>query len=329
MGKHAWATGRSPGTAYAARLVALTRGAQGADPPIRTAEPPDTESDGADPVRPRVRWHLPAAATCLVLGVVLSVVLVVLISGGLAPPVRTVTSVKSGGTDAAAMERTHLESADADDGPAASRAGPTHPDRMAMRDGPGLGSHSGPVSGVESGAHGARIDRSTAAAAGAAEADVVVVHIAGAVQMPGVVRLPVGSRVHEAVEAAGGAAPEAELSAVNLAAQVQDGQQFHIPTIEEVASGNYPVPSALAASVSGAAPESGSATGADPDPVPVNINTAAAEELSKLPGVGPVLSQRILEWRSAHGAFTSLDQLDAVAGIGPKMLQSLRGLVLF
>ncbi len=123
----------------------------------------------------------------------------------------------------------------------------------------------------------------------------VVVHVAGRVQEPGVIRLPVGSRVADAIEAAGGAVKERDLDSVNLARVLVDGEQIQV----------------------GASTVSGDGG--------ININSASASELEDLPGVGPVLAQRIVEWRTANGPFTSIDDLGQVSGIGTSVLEQLRG----
>ncbi|MDT0195930.1 helix-hairpin-helix domain-containing protein [Arthrobacter sp. AB6] len=144
----------------------------------------------------------------------------------------------------------------------------------------------------------------------------VVVHVAGAVARPGVVQLPAGSRVHEAVAAAGGGAPGADLNRLNLALAVEDGQKIHVPREGEA------VP---AAGRDGAGQDGGSsATAAEGK---INLNTAGVEELDALPKVGPVLARRIVDWRKEHGAFKSVEELDAVDGVGPKMLEALLPLV--
>lgn len=143
-----------------------------------------------------------------------------------------------------------------------------------------------------------------------AQTTTVVIHVAGAVQAPGVVEIAAGSRVFEVLEKAGGALPEAELAAVNLAAVVQDGQQILIPRVGE------PLPA-------DAAPAPDAATAG----ALLNLNTADATDLEELPRVGPVLAERIVEWRTQHGPFTRPEDLDAVPGIGPAMLESLLPLV--
>ncbi len=171
--------------------------------------------------------------------------------------------------------------------------------------------------------------RPTATAGSAGEqGDKLVVHVAGAVKDPGIVTLEQGSRVHEAVTAAGGPRNKAQLGAINLAAPVQDGQQLYVPERGEVPANGTAASGSEPATGSGSVSEaSGNAeSGAEPTPV-VNINTADETELSTLPGVGPVLSGRIVDWRKEHGAFGSVAELDAVSGIGEKMMATLTGLV--
>ncbi|WP_309075539.1 helix-hairpin-helix domain-containing protein [Paenarthrobacter sp.] len=145
----------------------------------------------------------------------------------------------------------------------------------------------------------------------------VLVHVAGAVQKPGVVSLPVGSRVFQAIEAAGGVVSTAELNSLNLAEVVSDGAKIQVPMV-----GELPQPTPLAGSSGSAGGTGGDAAGAK-----VNINTASLEELGTLPRIGPVTAQGIIDWRKEHGPFASVDELDAVDGIGPKLMESLKDLV--
>ncbi|OFI37926.1 hypothetical protein BIU82_05320 [Arthrobacter sp. SW1] len=151
----------------------------------------------------------------------------------------------------------------------------------------------------------------------------MVVHVAGAVKKPGIVRLPVGSRVFEAIAAAGGAVDGAALDSLNLAAVIQDGAKVHVPRPGEA-------PAANAGGGNGSsgtgAPGGGSAAHSG-DGGKVNINSASVEELDSLPRVGPVLAERIVAWREEHGPFAAVEELDAVDGVGPKMLEALLPLV--
>jgi competence protein ComEA len=150
----------------------------------------------------------------------------------------------------------------------------------------------------------------------------VVAHAAGAVAHPGVYHLDAGARVADLVAAAGGLTDDADADRVNLAAPVGDGAQVYVPQDgEEVPIVTPPAAAAGAASDGGDTP-----AGAVP-PEPVNLNQATAADLDTLPGVGPATAQAILDWRAANGAFTSVDQLLDVRGIGEAKLADLRPLV--
>jgi competence protein ComEA len=138
----------------------------------------------------------------------------------------------------------------------------------------------------------------------------LIVHVAGWVKAPGVYELPDGSRVIDALDAAGGARRDADLSALNLAALLTDGQQV------------------LVGQLAAAAPASGAVAEATaPATSLVNINMASAEDLETLPGIGEVLAATIVQYRDEHGPFTSVDQLVDVSGIGEVTLEELRDLV--
>ena len=153
-----------------------------------------------------------------------------------------------------------------------------------------------------------------AASASPTAAAELVVDVCGAVRHPGVYHLPEGSRVCDLVEAAGGALPAAELVAVNLAARLADGQQVVVPKHGQA-------PPVAAAS-------GGSGTGGTAGPAaPVNLNTATLEQLDALPGVGPSTAQKIIDYRTAHGGFRSVDDLNNVSGIGDVRFEALKDLV--
>lgn len=162
-----------------------------------------------------------------------------------------------------------------------------------------------------------------AAATGAAPAGVTV-HVVGAVKDPGVLTLPVGSRVDDALERAGGAASAADLSGVNLARPLVDGEQVVVPE-----PGDDPVAAPAPggqAGPGGAAPGAGVAGGpAAPGGAGalVQLNTVDLAALETLPGVGPVHAERTLDWRTEHGQFTAVEELGEERGIGDKTYAQL------
>jgi competence protein ComEA len=133
---------------------------------------------------------------------------------------------------------------------------------------------------------------------------VVVVDVAGKVRRPGVATLPAGSRVVDAIRKAGGARPGVDLTGLNLARVLVDGEQILVGV----------------APVAGVAASASAQPGAADGGSLVNLNTATLDQLDGLPGVGPVTAQKILDWRSAHGAFTAIDELLEVDGIGEAIL---------
>lgn len=164
-------------------------------------------------------------------------------------------------------------------------------------------------------------DPSTTVASTPPAAPDVVVHVSGHVVNPGVVTLPAGSRVVDAVTAAGGAQPDADLDAVNLARVLVDGEQIHVPSPGESAAPPAPASGAGAAAPGGSTTLGTGASGL------VNLNTATIAELDALPGVGPAIAQRIVDWREANGGFRDVAELDEVSGIGPSLMGSLDALV--
>lgn len=147
----------------------------------------------------------------------------------------------------------------------------------------------------------------------------LVVQVVGQVRKPGVVHVKSGSRVQDVVAAAGGALPGADLSAINLARVVADGEQIHVPKPGEQPT---PPPGGAAGAASATDGAAGSTTGSI-----VNLNTADQATLEGLPGVGPVMAQRILQWRADNGRFSTVDELGEVSGIGDKTLAQLLPLV--
>jgi competence protein ComEA len=144
----------------------------------------------------------------------------------------------------------------------------------------------------------------------------MVVAVSGKVRRPGVVTVPAGARVIDVLKAAGGPLPGADIGTLNLARKVADG---------ELVTVGVPAPAPAASGSAGAAPLGGDAAGGPT--APVDLNTATLAELDTLPGVGPVLAQRILDWRTEHGQFATVDQLSDVPGIGDARLAQLRDLV--
>ena len=133
----------------------------------------------------------------------------------------------------------------------------------------------------------------------------LLVHVAGAVRRPGVYRMRAGARVDDAVERAGGPRRRADLSALNLAAEVQDGRQVLVPA--RAREGQV---------VDGA--------GAPAPGVPLNLNTATVEQLDELDGIGPATAQQIVDYRESRGGFGSIEELDQVPGIGEARMTTLR-----
>lgn len=150
------------------------------------------------------------------------------------------------------------------------------------------------------------VSGSAPARARPASVRLLVVDVAGAVRRAGLYRLPQGSRIADAVARAGGGTRRADLDLVNLAAPLADGEQVLVPARGAAAAGGSGTPSPTA---------------------PVDLNSATAEQLDALPGIGPVTAQKIVDYRQAHGPFTSVDDLDAIPGIGPSRIANLKGLV--
>jgi competence protein ComEA len=139
----------------------------------------------------------------------------------------------------------------------------------------------------------------------------LVVHVSGAVAQPGVYELPQGSRVEDALDAAGGTLPQAVLEGLNLAEPLTDGAQVYVTSINETPPGT---------TTGGFPSRSGGIT-------LVNINTASQAELEGLPGIGPILAERIIAYRQEHGPFADIEAIQEVEGIGPGTFEEIRGLI--
>ena len=185
----------------------------------------------------------------------------------------------------------------------ATAAGPADPDAGAGEPSAGQGVSAG---------SGQALPRAApdTSAGSSGPTDRVAVHVAGHVRHPGLVRLPAGSRVQDAIRAAGGATSGADLDAVNLARKLTDGEQVLVP-----GPGDPPPP---------LAPDTGGAPGTPT--TPLDLNTATVEQLDTLPGVGEVTAGRIVAYRTAH-PFTTVDELLEVPGIGQRRFEQLKDLV--
>jgi len=187
----------------------------------------------------------------------------------------------------------------------------------------------------DGGAAGIRVER--------ADGGLVTVHVAGAVRRPGVYRLPAGSRVDDALQRAGGAARRADLTAVNLAAKLEDGRQVLVPLRAAApgaaagaggaaaggagGSGAGGAGGGVGGGAAGGGVGGGAAAGGAAPGAPINLNTATIEQLDTLDGVGPGIAQRIIDYREQHGGFRSVAELGEVPGIGDKRLAALTPLV--
>ncbi|MCJ1712628.1 ComEA family DNA-binding protein [Curtobacterium sp. VKM Ac-2922] len=189
-------------------------------------------------------------------------------------------------------------------GPSGSSHAGDSPSGGGSGSGGGVGGTSGPPSGAAS-----------------ASATPVVVHVLGAVARSGLVSLPSGSRVADALDAAGGAEPDADLARLNLARALVDGERLYVPRV-----GETEIPAALDGDGGGGAPSPGGG-GGDAATTVVDLNTADQAALETLPGIGPALAQRILAWRDAHGGFSSPRDLLEVSGIGDVRFAELQPLV--
>lgn len=182
----------------------------------------------------------------------------------------------------------------------------------------GQGDDGGQGDGADSGGSGGGADSGGSGLAGAE----VVVHVAGLVAKPGVVTLPAGSRVVDAIQAAGGAEPGVDLAPLNLARVLADGEQVLVGVDPPPGSGPVGEPGA-----GGTGTETGTGGGEAGTGGPIDLNTATVADLDTLPGIGPTLAQRILDWRAEHGRFSAVEELREVTGIGEQKFADIEPLV--
>ena len=201
---------------------------------------------------------------------------------------------------------------------------PTSPPGVVEVAGLGATAVDAPIGALPTGSQG--VSTANASTAAASTTVVLIVHAAGAVVHPGVYELPAGARVAELIRSAGGVAAAADIDALNLAAPLTDGMRLYVPrrgqSVPSVVDGA--IQSGPPANAVGpAAPASASASAAAAGQV-INLNTATAEQLDSLPGVGPATAEAILDYRTQHGRFRSVAELLEVRGIGEAKLAGLR-----
>lgn len=151
----------------------------------------------------------------------------------------------------------------------------------------------------------------------------VAVHVIGAVPRPGLYEFAEGARVQDAIDAAGGLLASANVDAVNLAALLTDGQQLNIPYKDGEVPTEAPAEPELPSSSNSEDENSSNSVNTDL----ININTATLEELDSLPGIGPTIAQRIIDYRTDNGPFTTIDEIMDVPGVGPSTFDEIKDLI--
>jgi len=151
----------------------------------------------------------------------------------------------------------------------------------------------------------------------------VAVHVVGAVPRPGLYEFAEGARVQDAIDAAGGLLASSNVDAINLAALLTDGDQLVIPYKDGVA----PTEDPTAVDLPGSTDTGDDGASGTDNPDLVNINTATVEELDSLPGIGPTTAQRIIDYRTDNGPFTTIDEIMDVSGIGPSTFDEIKDLI--
>ncbi|WP_434994201.1 helix-hairpin-helix domain-containing protein [Arthrobacter sp. Ld5] len=300
MGKHRWPTA---GDAWPPPHPVPHREVDGEGDGDGYGHP--REDDAGPSPRGGIQWRVARSAALVFLGVALAVGAALFL-------------VRSSEPSAAAVS-VELDAGPPDTGPAGDREAGTGP----------AGSGPGPTGGASAAGSvppGGGAGPHPQAGTGPGEGPVIV-YVTGAVASPGVIEVPAGTRLVEVIERAGGALPEADLEAINLAGLPTDGQHIHLLAVGEEprpgAEGPAPGSGGTAAPPDPAAGAAGAAGAADPAGGIIDLNTATLAEIESLPGVGPVLGQRIIDWREEHGPFTQAADVDAVPGIGPALLEGI------
>ena len=153
----------------------------------------------------------------------------------------------------------------------------------------------------------------------------IAVDVSGAVTRPGLYKFPLGSRIQDAIDAAGGLLADANTTTLNLAARLEDGQQLAIPYKE----GSSVVATTSSPLFTSSSPggDNSTATPSSSDANLININTATAEELDTLPGIGPTTAQKIIAYRQTNGPFATIEDILKVSGIGPATFDNIKALI--
>jgi competence protein ComEA len=154
------------------------------------------------------------------------------------------------------------------------------------------------------------------------------VYVTGAVPQSDVFYLPPGSIVKDAVEAAGGFTAEADRARINLALELQDQQQIHVPAVDEAEALPVIQGGAVQPAAAPAASSAGEETAASGGGGSINLNSATLEQLDTLPGIGPAIAQRIIEYRDSIGGFTAVEQITQVSGIGEATFAKISGQIM-
>ncbi len=321
MGKHRWPTVGDTAAPETTPFPAGRAPAAPEDPAPAAPEDPalDAALDAAplplrhDPaVQPGVQWRVARSAALVFLGVALAVGSALFLVRSSEPSAAAITVLLD------------------DDGSGESAPGAT--DGSAGGGAPPVDSPSGEGTG-SAWPSSASTSTATGPVSGDTAVGEIVVYVTGAVASPGVVTVVAGTRLFEVIDRAGGPLPDADLEEINLAASPSDGEHIHL-----LAVGEEPRPGITAAGAPGRpqvgqgsgqliVPDGGGGAGSTSTATIIDINTATLAEIELLPRVGPVLGQRIIDWREEHGPFRQASDIDAVPGIGPAMLEGILPLI--